>query len=295
MDNLNNKVCIITGSNISIGLETAKLIAKENYTVILACRDLKKAENAAQEIKQQTGNNNIQCLKLDLTSLQSVRDFVEEFKKLNLPLNLLVNNAGIMMVPYSKTIDGFGIQFQVNHLGPFLLTYLLLDKLNESRGSRILNLSSRAHYHAAKVNLENLDVSEKDYARIENYGFTKLCAILLTKELQRRVEEKGSDIIVNSIHPGVVHTNLASHLGAVVRFFNSILAPLFYTSLKESAEACAKLAMGNKDDTKDIKASYFNVSNIATPSKQAMDPELAKSLWIKTAELLKLDPSTPIN
>ncbi|KYR02693.1 short-chain dehydrogenase/reductase (SDR) family protein [Tieghemostelium lacteum] len=288
--NNNNRVCIITGSNISIGLETAKLIAKQNYTVILACRDLKKAENAALEIKQQTGNNNILCLQLDLTSLQSVRNFVDEFKKLNLPLNLLVNNAGIMMVPYSKTIDGYGIQFQVNHLSPFLLTYLLLDKLNESRGSRILNLSSRQHAKG-RVDLNNLDVGEKEYSPLTNYGFTKLCTILFTKELQRRIDEKGSDIIVNSIHPGVVRTQLLSHMGPVFGAITAILSPLFYTSLKESSEACAKVALGTSNDVKNVKAAYFSVGDIATPSKQALDPEVAKGLWIKTTEILKLNPN----
>ena len=142
---LNGKTVIITGSNTGIGKETALDLAKRGARVILACRDTQKANQAANEIRKKSGNGNVLVEQLDLASLESVRNFSAKINRQEERIDILINNAGIMACPKWKTKDGFEMQFGVNHIGHFLLTNLLLDKIKSSGPSRIVNVSSRAH------------------------------------------------------------------------------------------------------------------------------------------------------
>lgn len=142
---LTGKVAIVTGANTGIGFATALDFARRDARVILACRDLKKAEKAAEKLVSFSNNKKIQVEQLNLADLRSVRDFSDKMKSSLNRLDLLINNAGIMAPPYGKTKDGFELQFGTNHLGPFLLTNLLLDLLKKTEGSRIVNVSSLTH------------------------------------------------------------------------------------------------------------------------------------------------------
>jgi NAD(P)-dependent dehydrogenase (short-subunit alcohol dehydrogenase family) len=142
---LDGKVVVITGANAGIGYETAIALAKKNAHVTLACRDLTRAQEAANKIKEISKNQNIFIEELDLASLQSIRDFAKNFKEKSNRLDILINNAGVFMSRYSKTNEGFELHFGVNHLGHFLLTNLLLDLIKNSAPSRIINLSSDLH------------------------------------------------------------------------------------------------------------------------------------------------------
>ncbi|XP_041563203.1 retinol dehydrogenase 13-like isoform X3 [Drosophila elegans] len=199
------KVFIVTGANTGIGKETALEIARRGGTVYMACRDMNRCDRARKEIIKETNNQNVFSRELDLSSLESVRQFVAGFKKEQDKLHVLVNNAGVMRCPKMLTKDGFEMQLGVNHIGHFLLTNLLLDVLKKSAPSRIVVLSSLAHTRGA-INLADLN-SEKSYDEGLAYSQSKLANVLFTRELAKRLE--GSGVTVNALHPGVVDTELA--------------------------------------------------------------------------------------
>ena len=218
---LNGKTAIITGANTGIGLETAVDFAKRNSRVILACRNKEKGETAVVEVKKRSGNENVVFVQLDLSSLESVRAFSSKVLASEPRIDILVNNAGVMACPYAKTDDGFETQFGVNHLAPFLLTHLLLDRIREAPSARIVNLSSLAYYNG-KINFDDLN-SEQSYSAYAAYNQSKLANILFTRSLAQRLE--GTKVTVNALHPGMVRTELSRH-------FNSILVSYIACILK---------------------------------------------------------------
>ncbi|XP_034721769.1 retinol dehydrogenase 11-like, partial [Etheostoma cragini] len=195
------------GANTGIGKTTAMDLARRGARVILACRDRRRAEAAAQEIIQETGNSQVIFMHLDLASLTSVRSFAEEFLRSESRLDLLINNAGLMNG--GKTEDGFGMIFGVNHLGHFLLTVLLLERLKASGRSRVVTVSSKA-YKLGTVDFTCLrthgDVSlgDSDLQLFHKYCHSKLCNVLFTHELAKRLQ--GSDVTCYCLHPGTQHT-----------------------------------------------------------------------------------------
>ena len=208
---LDGKIVIVTGANTGIGKETVKDFVNRGATVIMACRSLSRGEKAADDIKSATGNSDRVILRqLDLGSLKSVRafakGFLEEFSK----LHILVNNAGVMFCPYTLTEDGFEQTFGVNHLGHFALTNLLLPRMKESGpGGRIVNVSSNGHILIPYFNMNDLLWKSNGYSSTKAYGQSKLCNILFTKELHRRLISEG--IYSFALHPGVVSTELLRH------------------------------------------------------------------------------------
>jgi retinol dehydrogenase 13 len=193
------KVAIITGANSGIGKETAVDLAKRGGKVYIACRDIKRGEDALKEIKERSNSDNVHFLQLDLASLDSVREFSRKFHEVEDQLHILVNNAGIMACPKGKTKDGFELQLGTNHLGHFLLTNLLLDLLKSSAPSRIVVVSSVLHI-LGRIKKDDL-MSEKFYQRWLVYGKSKLANILFTHELAKRLQ--GSGVTANSLHPGL--------------------------------------------------------------------------------------------
>ncbi|ALC90422.1 short-chain dehydrogenase [Bacillus sp. FJAT-18017] len=202
------KTVIITGGNSGIGFEAAKGLAEKGAEVILAVRNLEKGEAAIKKIKSVHPAATIRQMKLDLSDLASVRQFAEEFKAAYPKLDILINNAGIMMPPLSKTKDGFEAQFGSNHLGHFALTGLLLDKLKTTSGSRVVTISSLAA-HKASIDFDNLDGS-KGYKPYKFYGQSKLSNMLFGRELNNRFLENGVDAKSFVCHPGISNTNLSS-------------------------------------------------------------------------------------
>ncbi|ELR11144.1 oxidoreductase, short chain dehydrogenase/reductase superfamily protein [Acanthamoeba castellanii str. Neff] len=190
------KVCIVTGSNSGLGYYTALYLARMGAHVILACRNIEKAEKARREIIDASGNDLVEVMQVDLASLDSVRNFAREFERRDLPLHVLVNNASVFMTPYANTVDGFERQFQTNYLGPFLLTNLLLPRMIETGNARIVNVSSQAHrigtanYAAGKLEWDNLQM-DKGYSPLISYGRTKLMIAMASYELARRLAQQG--------------------------------------------------------------------------------------------------------
>ena len=205
---LSNKTIIITGANSGLGFATSKALANNNATVVMACRNIQKGETAKSTIMKECPHANIEVMELDLMDLSSVKSFAQNFIARYHSIDILINNAGIMMPPYFTTKDGFESQLGTNHLGHFALTAHLLDMLKKSPGARVINVSSMAHKQG-DMDFENLNYdSGKGYSPIKAYGRSKLANLLFTYQLQRFFEEKHIDAISVAAHPGVSNTNL---------------------------------------------------------------------------------------
>jgi NAD(P)-dependent dehydrogenase (short-subunit alcohol dehydrogenase family) len=233
MPELTGKVVIVTGGNSGLGYESVKAFAMKDAEVILASRSPEKGEEARTAILQAIPEGTIRVMQLDLGDLESVRAFASDFKKRYKQLDILLNNAGIMMTPYFKTKDGFEGQFGTNHLGHFALTGLLFELIQNTPGSRIVNVSSGAHRNGV-MDFDNLQYEErKGYTPSKAYGRSKLANLLFTYELQRKLEASGSGTIAVAAHPGIAMTNLARHMQG--RFLFKILTPLFKWMAQDQA------------------------------------------------------------
>ncbi|KAL6030862.1 hypothetical protein STEG23_015679, partial [Scotinomys teguina] len=218
------KTVIVTGANTGIGKQTALELAKRGGNIILACRDMEKCEAAAKDIRGETLNPRVRAQHLDLASLKSIREFAKKIIKEEERVDILVNNAAVMRCPHWTTEDGFEMQFGVNHLGHFLLTNLLLEKLKASAPSRIISLSSLAHV-AGHIDFDDLNWKTKEYDTKAAYCQSKLAVVLFTKELSRRLQ--GTGVTVNALHPGVARTELGRHTDMHNSVFSSFtLGPL---------------------------------------------------------------------
>ncbi len=216
------RVAIVTGANSGIGYEAAKVLVHKGATVVLACRGMSKGDEAARAIRGEGPSGEIEVAELDLADLSSVKTFVEQFEKRYDRLDLLVNNAGVMMPPASKTADGFELQLGTNHLGHFALTGRLLKLLTGTPGSRIVTVSSMAHRFGT-MDFDDLQWEQRSYNRQASYGQSKLANLLFTYELQRKLEAAGVETIAVAAHPGWTATNL-QRTAAVFRMLNPILA-----------------------------------------------------------------------
>lgn len=205
---LSGKLALITGANSGLGYETSLALAAKNAEVIMACRNLEKGKTALEQIKTEAPNAKLVLMQLDLGSLAAVRRFAEEVHAKYDHLDLLINNAGIMAPPYSKTEDGFETQIGVNHLAHFALTALLLDLVLAAENSRVVNVSSQAH-SMGKINFGDLN-SEKSYNAWRAYGQSKIANLYFTYELQRKLEAADKAILSVAAHPGYAATNLQS-------------------------------------------------------------------------------------
>ncbi|KAK0042292.1 retinol dehydrogenase 13 isoform X3 [Biomphalaria pfeifferi] len=271
------KTVVITGANTGIGKETAKELARRGGRIILACRDMDKCELVKKEIISETANKSIECRKLDLASLDSVRAFCETINATESHLDILINNAGVMMCPKMLTEDGLEMQLGVNHFGHFLLTNLLLDKLKASAPSRIIIVSSLAHTRGT-INFDDLN-SAKAYSKRGAYEQSKLANLLHQRELVKRLE--GTGVTVNSLHPGVVDTELGRHLPFTKSLFSSIvLWPIKFILMKtpvQGAQTTIRLAV---DPTlESVTGKYFSDCQEKVPAEQALDDNAAKRLW----------------
>ena len=209
---LSGKVIIVTGGNSGLGYESVKAFAEKGATVIMASRSVEKAEKARTELLIHIPGAKINIMQLNLSDLNSVKLFCQEFKTQYNRLDVLLNNAGIMMTPYSFTEDGFESQFGTNHLGHYALTGLLFDLIVKTPESRIVNVSSLAH-KKGKIHFDNLLFNGgKSYDPMVSYRQSKFANLLFTYELQRRLKSSGLKTIAVAAHPGVSITNLGNHL-----------------------------------------------------------------------------------
>lgn len=209
---LTGRVAIVTGANSGIGYETARELTRKNAQTILASRSMDKAQVALAQIQDEIPNALVEIMVLDLASLDSVRNFVNTFKARYRRLDVLVNNAGTMNVPYGKTVDGFERQLGTNHLGHFALTGLLLDLLCSTPGARVVNVSSVGH-RSGSMDFDNLMFEGgRDYDGQVAYARSKLANLLFTYELERKFNQHDVDAMALAAHPGISNTSLMDHI-----------------------------------------------------------------------------------
>lgn len=276
---MEGKICLITGANSGIGKATAIGLAKLNATIVMLCRDKNRGEIAQKEIIELTGNKKVDLLLCDLSSHEDIRKFVSEFKNKYQNLHVLINNAGVMKKQGSLSPDGFEMNFAVNHLAPFLLTNLLLDILKNSAPSRIINVSSAAH-RMAKLDFDDLQSENKKLRLMRIYGISKLALMLFSYELSRRLE--GTKVTVNTVHPGMVATNLGRDMSSSGQGFGK----RFFKTPREGAETSVYLA--SSPEVEGITGKYYTKKRQKNSSKKSYNEEDAKMIWEISAEMTKL-------
>ncbi len=226
--NSTGRLSIVTGANVGLGYETALALAGLGCHVVMACRNMGKAQEAQSRIQQQHPAASIECMELDLSRLQSVRNFAATFAAQHSRLDLLINNAGIMMPPYSLTEDGFESQLGANYLGHFALTGLLLPLVAGTPGARVVSLSSLAH-RWSPIQFDDLQFA-KGYSARKAYGQSKLACLMFAYEFQRRLQAAGHTSISVAAHPGASATNLFQHFPAIARLFAPVTGLIFNTA-----------------------------------------------------------------
>jgi len=274
---MKDKIVLITGANSGIGKETTRALAKKGATIIMACRNLEKAETVCEMIQEESRNPNIEVMKLDLASLKSIRNFTREFSARYQKLNVLINNAGIFCMKREETEEGFEKTMGVNHLGHFLLTYELLPILEKTSEARIINVGSDAHF-SGDLDLNDLHFKRRKYSGFKAYASSRLATIFFTQELAERVKEK--DITVNSLHPGHIDTNMWNIWQPQRRWYHSLLIrliKLFLISAEEGAQTSIYLA--SSEEVKGITGKYFAKKMLKAVSKKCSDIKLQKELW----------------
>jgi NAD(P)-dependent dehydrogenase (short-subunit alcohol dehydrogenase family) len=228
------KTALVTGANTGIGFEAAKVLAARGATVVLACRDLAKAEAAASQISAAAPRARVETLRLDLASLASVHQAAEQFHANHRCLNLLINNAGVIHPAYARTEDGFELHFGTNHLGHFAFTGLMLDRLLAVPGSRIVTVSSSGH-RRGDIHLDDLAL-QHGYGLNAAYGQSKLANLMFTYELQRQLAAVGARTIAVAAHPGNAYTEVGRHMPGWVRVALSPRLRLLNSWLLQSAQ-----------------------------------------------------------
>lgn len=280
--NLQGKVAVVTGANTGLGKETARALAGKKAVVILAVRNRQKGDFAAEDIRRSNPDAELTVMELDLSSLDSVKAFADAFTAEFEALDLLINNAGVMMPPYSRTADGFELQFGTNHLGHFALTGYLLPLLKAGKDARIVNVSSGAH-HWGNLNFDDLNWENREYRKGAAYGDSKIANLYFTYELSRKLKE--SEIRVLAAHPGWTATDLQRHSGLF-----SFLNPLFAQKPAMGALPTLRAATDPKaesseyygpDGRREIKGYPVKVAS----NDLSRNPDIAARLW-KVSEQL---------
>ncbi|XP_031483552.1 short-chain dehydrogenase TIC 32, chloroplastic-like [Nymphaea colorata] len=281
---------IVTGASSGIGTETARVLALRGVHVFMAVRNVNAGRDVKDAIIKDNPTAKVDVMELDLTSKTSIKKFASEYCSLNLPLNILINNAGVMATPFILSQDGIELQFATNHIGHFLLTDLLLEKMkNTARESniegRIVNVSSEAHKFAYKEGIRFDKINDKSgYGSFGAYGQSKLANILHANELSRHLKEEGVQITVNSLHPGSIATNLLRY-HSIVNSLAQVVSGFALKNVQQGAATTCYVALSPQ--VRGISGKYYCDSNEATPSYHARDPELAKKLWDFSKNLIQ--------
>jgi NAD(P)-dependent dehydrogenase (short-subunit alcohol dehydrogenase family) len=282
------RTAVVTGANSGIGFEAARVLAEHGAAVILACRDTGKAKNAAARIAVTAPQAAVTVVRLDLASLASVREAAEEIRAGHDALDLLINNAGLMMPPRGVTADGFELQIGTNHLGHFALTGLLLDRLLPAGGSRVVTVSSNGH-RVGRINFGDLQ-SERGYRRMAAYGQSKLANLLFTYELQRRLAAAGARTAALAAHPGTSSTELTRYMPAALDIANRALGWAYSQSARMGAlptlrAATDPAASGGEYYGPGGRFEFKGYPRRVQSSARSHDREVQRRLWQESQEL----------
>jgi NAD(P)-dependent dehydrogenase (short-subunit alcohol dehydrogenase family) len=293
MPSLEGKVALVTGANSGLGLEAATVLARHGAKVLLACRNLQKAETAAGHVRA-TATGDVEIVPLDLASLSSVAACAKLVRERETRLDLLLNNAGLMAVDEAKTEDGFEMQFGVNHLGHFALTAGLAPLVLATPGSRIVTMSSMGH-RMGRMHFDDLSFEKRRYNRWLPYFQSKLANLLFTAELHRRLTAAGADTMALAAHPGGSKTDLGHEGGG---FGNRLLKPLDFGA-QSAAQGALPIVRAATDPTAQGGQYYgprlmvWGQPVVETPSRRARNADDARRLWSRSEELTGLTIDIP--
>lgn len=290
LDDQTGKVVVITGANVGLGYEAALQLARKNAQIVIACRNRAKAEYALRSIKQAVPSAYIDLILLDLASLESVNHFADEFRKQFNQLDVLINNAGVMAIPYRETEDGFEMQLGTNHMGHFALTGRLLPLLIKCAPSRVVTVSSGAH-HFGRIDLR----PHARYHPIKAYGQSKLANLLFAYHLDRKLKQAGHGVSSTAAHPGWAATNLAYAAPemrgkAYQKYFMKAANSLFAQSA--AMGALPTLYAATQSDV--VGGDYYGPGTVpelrgypkrARSSRRSRDVKLAEQLWLQSEKL----------
>jgi len=286
------KTFIVTGANTGVGFEITRVLAARGARVLLGCREQTRAQDAIAQIRRITPNADLVWLPLDLGDLDSVRTAAEIAAK-EPRIDALINNAGIMNPPLTRTKQGFESQFGVNHLGVFALTSLLLPKLAETPGSRVVVTSSVAHLKAS-IDWDDLN-ADKSYSKTERYGGSKLANALFFFELDHRLRAAKSPVTAIGVHPGVASTSLGRHMG-IAQIAGPIVGLLLNSADKGAWPALLAATGKVKPGGYYGPTGFGGIRGVAGEAKRAPhagDPALAKRLWEVSVAMTGIDPGLP--
>jgi NAD(P)-dependent dehydrogenase (short-subunit alcohol dehydrogenase family) len=283
------RLAVITGANTGLGWATANALASTGASVVLAVRDLDKGKAAATRITADNPGADVTIQRLDLSSLDSVREAADELRAGHDEIDLLINNAGVMYTPRITTADGFELQFGTNHLGHFAFTGLLLDRLLTVAGSRVVTVSSVGHRIRARINFEDLQ-SERGYSRVAAYGQSKLANLMFTYELQRRLAGTSTTTIAVAAHPGGSNTELVRNSPGVLRALNAMLGPLIAQSAAMGALPTLRAATdpavrGGQYYGPDGFRELRGAPTVVESSRQSHDTDIQRRLWAISEQL----------
>lgn len=273
---LDGKTVVITGANCGIGKETALDMAIRGATVVMACRDVQRSQSSLHEIREKSRNSNVFLMTLDLSSLESIRKFVDSFLSEYKQLHILINNAGVFFPFHQATSDGFEMNFGVNHLGHFALTNLLLERMVVSGAARIINVSSNAYKMCKELKLDGIN-TEKDYKGYDAYGYSKLANIMFTKELSRKLE--GTNVTSYAVNPGFVLTNITRNFK--FKTWQLILFWLPQRIICKSVEQGAQTTIycAVQEGIENQSGMYFSDCALYDVTDLAKDAGMSKKLW----------------
>jgi len=273
LPDLTGKVAIVTGGNTGIGYWTAKRLAQKGARVIIACRSQERGQEAVKQLKGELGSKTqVEYMKLDLSEFSTIPEFVKKFQELNIPLHILVNNAGLMACPQSTIQGEIETQFGVNYLGHFLLTNLLVPKLKANAPSRIVHVSSYANYKG-DIHFDDLQLKE-NYTPFRAYCQSKLANIVFSNELAERL--KGTGVTSTSLHPGDVQTDLMKYVIPIPGGGKKLMSMILRTP-EQGSDTSVFLAAS--ESAQGETGNYWMECEKCEPNPIANDPQVKKKLW----------------
>lgn len=272
---MRGKTVLITGADGDIGRQTTQGIAQKGAAVVMACIDLNLALPVCEAIKQESGSSDIELMQIDLASLASVREFAQQFSRKFQRLDVLINNAGVYCHTLQQTRDGFEKTIGINLLGHFLLINLLLPVIKQSSESRIINLSSNAHYQS-KLDISDMNWQKRKYSGFLAYADSKLAIVLATQELAGRLKNTGTT--VNAVHPGHTATQIWNIWPG--KWYQALIDKIINRFMITPGEgAQASIFLASSDEVTGVTGKYFSQKQLKDPSPKCKDAHLQKGLW----------------
>jgi len=278
---MKNKICIVTGANSGIGYETALSFAKQGAKLLMVCRNKEKGTIALNEVKSASQNNDIELIIADFSSQKDIRRAAQEINNKYQSIDILINNAGAIQDLRNETVDGYETTFATNHLGYFLFTNLLLDKLKTAPKARIINVASSAQ-QMGKLNFDDLHL-KNGYTPMKAYAQSKLANIVFTYELAKRL--KNTNITTNCVHPGVVRTGFAKDSKGIVKFFFSLAKPFMRNAVK-GAETM--ISLSTSPELEGVSGNFYFDKKIKKSIPDSYNDLIQKRLWEESEKLTNL-------